>query len=75
MVRLKITKVGNSLAVVLPREVLASLKAGDGDTLYLAETPTGYLLSTCDPELQEQLRIGREALDTHRDVLRVLSKL
>jgi putative addiction module antidote len=61
--------------VVLPREVLESLKVGDGDTLYLAETPTGYMLSTCDPELQEQLRISREVMDTHRDVLRALSKL
>ncbi|MEN3378665.1 MAG: hypothetical protein V7604_4020 [Hyphomicrobiales bacterium] len=75
MIRLKITKVGDSLAVVLPREVLESLKVGDGDTLYLAETPTGYMLSTCDPELQEQLRISREVMDTHRDVLRALSKL
>ena len=75
MVRLKITKVGNSLAVVLPGEVLASLKVSDGDTLYLAEMPTGYMLSTCDPELQEQLRIGREVMDAHRDVLRALSKL
>jgi putative addiction module antidote len=75
MVRLKITNVGNSLAVVLPHEVLASLKVGDGDTLYLTEAPTGYMLSTHDPEVQEQLRVAREVMDTHRDVLRALSKL
>jgi putative addiction module antidote len=73
MVRLKITKVGNALAVVLPPQVLASLKVREGDTLYLTETSA--VLSSPDPEVQEQLRVGREVMEKHRDVLRALSKL
>ena len=74
MVRLKVTKVGGSLAVVLPPRVIASLKVREGDTLYLTETSAGHILSSPDPELQEQLRVGREIMEKHRDVLRALSK-
>jgi putative addiction module antidote len=74
MIRLKITKVGNSLGVVLPPEVLAALKVAEGDTIYLTETSDGYSLSAPDAELQEQLKIGREIMEKHRDVLRALSK-
>src|SRR6266404_1526225 len=35
MTRLKITKLGSSLAVVLPPEVLGRLRVSEGDTLYL----------------------------------------
>lgn len=74
MIRLKVTKVGDSLGVVLPADVLASLKVAEGDTLYLSKTPTGYAVSSPDPELQEQLRVGREIMEKHRDVLRALAK-
>jgi putative addiction module antidote len=74
MVRLKINKNGNSLAVVLPAEVLASLKVTEGDTLYLTETSTGYRISPHDPQTEEQLRLGREIMEEDRDVLRALSK-
>ena len=74
MFQLKTTKVGDSLAVVLPPEVLASLKLVEGDTLYLPKTSTGYAISAQDPEVQEQLRVAREIMAEHRDVLRALAK-
>ncbi len=74
MTHLKITKLGGSLAVVLPPEVLGRLKVSEGDTLYLTETSDGYSLSAPDAELQEQLKIGREVMEKHRDVLRALAK-
>jgi putative addiction module antidote len=74
MIRLKVTKVGDSLGVALPADVLASLKVVEGDTLYLTETPTGYAVSSPDPALQEQLRVGREIMKKHRDVFHALAK-
>jgi putative addiction module antidote len=74
MVRLKITKIGDALGVVLPADVLAAMKVTDDETLYLTETPTGYRISPHDPELEEQLRVGREVMDKHREVLQALSK-
>ena len=40
MIALKLTTVGNSLGVVLPKEALARMKLAKGDTLYITETPT-----------------------------------
>ena len=74
MIRLTVTKIGNLLGVALPTQVLTSLKVIEGDTLYLEQTPSGYRISVPDPELQEQLRVGREIMEKHRDVLRALSK-
>jgi putative addiction module antidote len=74
MIKLKVTKVGESLAVALPPEVLASLNAIEGDTLYLTRTAEGYALSAPDPELQHQLRVARKLMAEHRDVLRALAK-
>ncbi len=41
MVALKLSKVGNSVGAVLPKEVLSRLNVGQGDTLYLTEAPDG----------------------------------
>lgn len=49
MVALKLSKVGNSIGAVLPKEVLARMKVGQGDTLYLTETPDGYRLTPSFP--------------------------
>jgi death-on-curing protein len=39
--QLKITKIGNSAGVVLPKELLSRLRVGPGDTLYATEAPDG----------------------------------
>jgi putative addiction module antidote len=44
----KITTVGNSVGVVLPKEVLNHLKVQKGDTLTLTETPYGFNLTAYD---------------------------
>ena len=59
MVQLKIVKVGNSLGVRLPREVLNRMHLGDGDKLILTEAPEGgYRLSSYDPEFANNYEIG-----------------
>jgi putative addiction module antidote len=71
---LKITQIGNSLGVILPKEVLARLKLEKGDTVHLTESPDGVLVTPYDPALDEQLRLGREFMQEYRDTFRQLAK-
>lgn len=57
-----------------PKEVLAKLKVGKGDTLYVTETPGGVALTPYDPAFEEQLELGREFLREYRDTFRALAK-
>ena len=72
--RLKLTGVGTSTGAVIPKEMLARLKIGKGDTLFAVETPSGYLLTPYDPEIEEQLEVGREIMKQYRETLRALAK-
>jgi putative addiction module antidote len=74
MSALKITQIGNSLGVILPKEVLARLKVSKGDSVYLTETPDGVALSPYDPDFEEQLELGREFMNEYRDTFRALAK-
>ena len=75
MVELKVRKFGNSLGVILPKEVLQRLNAAEGDRLLLIEAPEGtYQLSPWDPEFEEQMRIASGIMDRYRNTLRILAK-
>ncbi|MDQ4060014.1 MAG: AbrB/MazE/SpoVT family DNA-binding domain-containing protein [Pseudomonadota bacterium] len=74
MIALKLTKVGNSVAVILPKEVLSRLNVGKGDTLYLTEAPGGYRITPYDPEFERQMAAAREIMKQDRDLLRELAK-
>jgi putative addiction module antidote len=73
-ISLKITQIGNSLGVILPKEILVALKLDKGDNLILSETPDGFQLSPYNPEVARQLEVGREFMKEYRDTLRVLAK-
>jgi putative addiction module antidote len=74
MHKLKLTAVGNSTGVILPREVLARLKAEKGDVVFLTETPDGFRLTPYDSEFERQMAVGRKILKKHRALLRELAK-
>jgi putative addiction module antidote len=74
MIALKITTVGNSAGVVLPREVLARLKVQRGDTVYLVETPDGFRITPYDEEFARQMDAAERIMREDRDVLRALAK-
>ena len=74
MATLKLTAVGTSTGVVIPKEMLKRLKVERGDTLFAVETPSGYLLTPYDPEIERQLRLGQEIMSEYRDTLRALAK-
>ena len=73
-IALKLTAVGNSTGVILPKEILAGMKAGKGDTVYLTETPDGYLMTPYDERFVRQVEAAEGFMRKYRDVLRELAK-
>ena len=74
MATLKLTAVGTSTGVVIPKEILKRMKVSRGDTLFAIETPTGYLLTPYDPEIEEELQIGRRFMQKYRETFKALAK-
>jgi putative addiction module antidote len=74
MLTLKLTTIGNSVGVILPKELLTKLGVDKGDTLYTTDTPDGVVLSTRDPSFEAQLEIARGVMKKRRAVLRELAK-
>lgn len=71
---LKLTQIGNSVGLILPKEVLARLKLEKGDTVFVTETPDGVAMTPYDPSLEEQIEAGRAFMRDFRDTFHELSK-
>lgn len=71
--KLKITTVGNSAGVVLPKELLARLRLDKGDTLYVTELPDGVKLQAYDPTFAQQMEVAERIMREDRDLLRRLA--
>lgn len=71
---LKLGRIGNSVGVILPKDVLAKLRVREGDVLYLTEAPDGYRISQYDPEFARQMEVAEEVMRRRRDALRELAK-
>ena len=74
MFALKLTQIGNSVGVILPKEVLARLKLEKGDTVYVTEGPDGYRMTPHNPEFEAQMKAARAIMKKRRAVLRELAK-
>jgi putative addiction module antidote len=74
MQQVKVTQIGNSLGVVLPKEIVERLGVTRGQHLSLSETANGIELSPYDPEFEAQMRLAEEIMDRYRDTLRELAK-
>jgi len=72
--KIKITTIGNSAGVILPKELLARLRLEKGDTLYATELPDGIKLSPFDPKLAAQMETAERIMRKDRNVLRKLAK-
>jgi len=71
---LKLSQIGNSVGVILPKEVLARLKVQKGDTIFITETPDGYAITPHDPAFEAQMTAARKIMTRRRAVLRELAK-
>ena len=72
--KLKITTVGNSAGIVLPKELLARLRLEKGDTLYATELPDGVKLSPFDPKLAGKMEVAERVMRKRRTLLRKLAE-
>jgi putative addiction module antidote len=75
MLELKVRKFGNSLGVVLPREVINRLRTGDGERLFLIEAPDGtYQLTPYDPAFERKMSKAEDIISRYRNTLHALAK-
>jgi putative addiction module antidote len=74
MAILKLTTIGNSTGVVLPKELLQRLRVDKGDTLYVLETPNGIELTPYNPEFAAQMEVAERVMREDRDVLKKLAE-
>lgn len=71
---IKLRRVGNSVGLTLPKEILVKLKLEKGDTVFLSDTPSGIAISPYDPTFQEQLEKGREFMREYCETINSLEK-
>ena len=75
MTALKLTQIGNSVGLILPKELLARLKLEKGDTVFVTEAAKGALMLTpYDAEFETQMSAARKIMKDRRNVLRELAK-
>ena len=74
MTSVKVRKVGNSLGIVLSRDVIASLGVDNGDELFLIKTKSGYQISPYDPEFAKQVSAAEQIMKKRRNMLRKLAE-
>jgi putative addiction module antidote len=70
----KITSIGNSIGIVLPKEVAARLRVEKGDTLYITEAPDGIRLSAYDEDFARNMDAMERVMRENRDVLKRLAE-
>ena len=74
MLKVKITPIGNSMGIVLPKEALTKLKAGKGDVLYLVDGPEGLTLTPYQQDFENQLEAAEKVMKKYRNALHELAK-
>jgi putative addiction module antidote len=74
MTSLKLTQIGNSVGLILPKEVLARLKLEKGDTVFVTDAVNGVMLTPYSAEFETQMSAARKVMKKRRDVLRELAK-
>jgi putative addiction module antidote len=72
--KVKLTQIGNSVGLILPKEALAVLQVEKGDTLTFTSAPDGFRVTPYDAEVEKQLEAGRDFMREYRDMLRALAK-
>jgi putative addiction module antidote len=70
----KVTTVGSSIGIVLPKELLTKLNIQKGDTLYVTETPDGVQLSPYNEEFAKTMEVANDVMRRYRDTLRKLAE-
>lgn len=69
-----LTQIGNSLGIIIPKEVLAAMNVKKGETVTLTQTPSGFTISTYNDEIAEQIEAAKEGMAQYRNTLRKLAE-
>jgi len=72
--KVKVTTVGNSAGIVLPKEILSRLKVSKGDTITLSETPYGFYMTAYDEAFTRKLEATEKVMRNYRDALKKLAE-
>jgi putative addiction module antidote len=73
-VRLSVKKRGNSLSVIIPKEMATSMNIDDGDDLFVTKTASGYEISPYDPTFEKKMEAARKGMKKYRNALIELAK-
>ena len=73
-ISLKVTQIGNSLGLILPKEAASALNVEKGDTVMLTSAPDGFRITANDPAFEERMEIARKIMKRRRSALRELAK-
>ena len=72
---LQVKKIGNSLGLILTRELLARLKLKEGDSLHVVEqTDRGFKLTPYDPKHAKAMEIARRGFRKYADTFKALAQ-
>ena len=75
MPTLKLTAVGTSTGVIIPKEMLARMNVAKGDQLFAVEEPDGgYRLTPYDPGFASKLEKAEDIMRRYRNTLHALAK-
>lgn len=75
MSKLKLRDIGNSVGVILPKDVLAELGVKAGDEIEYVIKGKGVLeLSVSDKEVDDLMALAEQIMEENRVVLRALAK-
>jgi putative addiction module antidote len=71
---LRVTQIGNSLGVILPKEITNHLHVSKGDTLFATLSPNGLEISQYNAELEAEITLGQAFMNEFRETFKVLAK-
>jgi len=74
MLKVKVTAIGNSMGIILPKEALTKLKAEKGDVLYLIDGPEGLTLTPYQRDFEKQMQVAEKVMKKYRNALHELAK-
>ena len=74
MTKLKITAIGNSAGIILPKELLEKLRVSKGDALTVTETPNGVSLSAYDEKVTRKMDVANRIMKEDRNLLKKLAE-
>lgn len=72
---LQVRRIGNSLGLILPKDLLARLNLQEGDKLHIVEqTERGLKLTPYNPKHAEAMEIARRSFRKYADTYKALAK-